>query len=280
MRKHLLAATALAAAAALPASLAAQTVNGDLSDLGAAVATDTNTDHSSSFGATGQYLQGLYVSSDGTDLYIGLEGNSSFGNPLVVFIDVDAVTGDGSTVPATGGGGGALNGGDMVGSILDLADIDFGFSGNSTDDNSGTDAESYHLDAVDYTGAGNTATYLSFDSHTENTTDTAASTTSSWTTTFGTANVEFAYSDGDTGGSTEGFEIRIPLSLLGAVSTDSVQVFAAFTGGSGFFSSDVLPEVTGQTTNIGVDPDFTGLGGTQATASQSLPVELDSFGVE
>jgi hypothetical protein len=265
-------------------------VDGDLSDLGTPVAVDTNHPDISSFsGAAGQqFAQALFLNEDKDNIYIGVQGDSSFGNPFVVFIDVGSQTGVGSTVPATGGGGGALNGGDMVGTVLDLADIDYGLSGNSNDDLTGTDPSGFFLDGVEYVGGANTATYLGNHMHTENTTttnSTIAGTTggdSAWTTAAGTGDTVFAYSDNDFATTaSQGFEISVPKAVLGVGNGDTISLFAAFTGGSGFFSSDVLPEITGAAnTNIGSNPDFTGQAGTQATAATVVPVELSAFDVE
>lgn len=54
-----------------------------------------------------------------------------------------------------------------------------------------------------------------------------------------------------------GWEFGIPLSTLGgAVSGDLIRAMVGYVGDNGDFYSDVLPQVAGQTTDLGTDPNF------------------------
>ncbi|OON65796.1 T9SS type A sorting domain-containing protein [Hymenobacter sp. CRA2] len=68
-----------------------------------------------------------------------------------------------------------------------------------------------------------------------------------------------------------GWEVEIPLSVLGNGTTPlavggRVDLFAAYTDGDGVFTTDVIPQITGQTTALGADPNFTTINGTQSLA--------------
>ncbi|RTQ52139.1 T9SS type A sorting domain-containing protein [Hymenobacter gummosus] len=68
-----------------------------------------------------------------------------------------------------------------------------------------------------------------------------------------------------------GWEVEIPLSVLGNGTTPlavggRVDLFAAYTDGDGIFTTDVIPQISGQTTALGADPNFTTIAGTQALA--------------
>ncbi|GAB3844254.1 hypothetical protein GCM10028822_01350 [Hymenobacter terrigena] len=60
--------------------------------------------------------------------------------------------------------------------------------------------------------------------------------------------------------STTGWEFEIPLSAIGgAASGDVFRVMAAYLADNGDFYSDVLPQVAGQTTDLGNDPNFSNI---------------------
>ncbi|GAB3857540.1 hypothetical protein GCM10028822_31400 [Hymenobacter terrigena] len=66
-----------------------------------------------------------------------------------------------------------------------------------------------------------------------------------------------------------GLEIEIPLAALGTpllTAGSRLDLFAAFTDGDGIFYSDVIPQITGRTTALGTDPNFTTIPGTQSVA--------------
>ncbi|WBA42221.1 T9SS type A sorting domain-containing protein [Hymenobacter canadensis] len=66
-----------------------------------------------------------------------------------------------------------------------------------------------------------------------------------------------------------GLEIEIPLSALGTTTLTAgsrLDLMAAYTNSNGDFFSDVIPQIAGRTTALGVDPDFSTIAGTQAVA--------------
>lgn len=61
-----------------------------------------------------------------------------------------------------------------------------------------------------------------------------------------------------------GWEFEIPLTALGGAATgDLFRVMVAYLTDDNTFSSDVLPQITGQTTNLGTNPNFTTIPGKQ-----------------
>ena len=63
---------------------------------------------------------------------------------------------------------------------------------------------------------------------------------------------------------TTGWEFEIPLSALGGAATGDVfRVMTAFVLNNTSFTTDVLPQITGQTTALGPDPNFSTIAGDQ-----------------
>ncbi|WP_035561896.1 T9SS type A sorting domain-containing protein [Hymenobacter sp. IS2118] len=61
-----------------------------------------------------------------------------------------------------------------------------------------------------------------------------------------------------------GWELEIPLSALGGLATGSnLRMMAAYIDDFRSFNSDVLPQIAGRTTALGIDPDFTAIAGDQ-----------------
>ena len=66
-----------------------------------------------------------------------------------------------------------------------------------------------------------------------------------------------------------GFEMEIPLAALGGtplVAGSRLDLFAAYTDTNGAFFSEIIPQIDGRTTALGVDPDFKAIAGTQSVA--------------
>jgi hypothetical protein len=93
--------------------------------------------------------------------------------------------------------------------------------------------------------------------------------------------INMAYDDTDllSNVTTTGWEFSVPLSVLGATGSDTFELFALYTSGSGdFVSANTLPEIAGQSgTNLGATPDFSAIAGDQHTGAAPLPVELADF---
>ena len=83
-----------------------------------------------------------------------------------------------------------------------------------------------------------------------------------------TGNVQTAYQTTASGSvaanSGTGWEFSIPLSTIGGAAAGSqLQFMAAYVNDDSSFYSDVLPQVAGQTTALGLDPNFSTIAGKQ-----------------
>lgn len=83
-----------------------------------------------------------------------------------------------------------------------------------------------------------------------------------------TGNVQTAYKTSSSGSvsanTSTGWEFSIPLSTIGGAAVGSqLQFMAAYINDDSSFYSDVLPQVPGQTTALGLDPNFTTIAGNQ-----------------
>jgi hypothetical protein len=81
-------------------------------------------------------------------------------------------------------------------------------------------------------------------------------------------NVQTAYQTTATGSlaanTNKGWEFSIPLSTIGGAAAGSqLQFMAAYVNDDSSFYSDVLPQVAGQTTALGLDPNFSTIPGNQ-----------------
>lgn len=71
-----------------------------------------------------------------------------------------------------------------------------------------------------------------------------------------------------------GWELEIPLAALGGAATNSsINMMAGYVGDNGDFYSDVLPQVAGQTSDLGTDPNFSLIAGNQFVSYQ-VPLAL------
>lgn len=309
LRHHILAAGLIAGAATVSAGIV---VDGNLTDLGVPVSTQTESAGDARlFASADEWLDAIYYRHTPTTMHIGLEGNSSSGAHLLVFIDAGSRMGDFPQtlgVPPISGSGGAFGGADLVSTILDLDEIDYGFTGSSSDPGTGSGAFTFTVHAVDYTdddGVGqngaddagvNDADPLGTDPVSGRATDTSSSSGTFTTDALpGGASVQFAYSDNDVAGLSgarhEGFELAIPLSVLGATGSDTVRLFAMYVSSTGSCSAHVLPPASGHGAFvIGSKPDFVldaeGIGGgggpqgawgTQILGPLAVPAELSIF---
>ncbi|MGY3089404.1 hypothetical protein ACVWYF_002452 [Hymenobacter sp. UYAg731] len=96
-------------------------------------------------------------------------------------------------------------------------------------------------------------------------------------TTLDFAGSKFAYNNTATltaNTTNSGFELEIPLADLSTTTVPittgtNLELVAAYTDGDGVFFSDLLPPITGRTTTLGSDPDFSAI-----PDNQFLTVEL------
>ncbi|KAA9339380.1 T9SS type A sorting domain-containing protein [Hymenobacter busanensis] len=228
------------------------------------------TPHPAGFGGWG--LLQMYGANTSTKLHLALAGTlekNTNGNGFHLYIDLPNLTGlpQGTVQPAIAGSGTVFERG---GAKFDMpVDLALGIEGDAAGMmltqgavyTSATAAVSQ--DFAPMLSANGTASTLS-----------AASTGGSFSRFAG---ARMAYRDtpaGDvltnpgnpTGGAgSYGWEVELDRTALGLPSGASVvRVFGAYVSGSGYWSTDVIPEIPGRTTNLEFDPDFTALGGTQA----------------
>lgn len=229
----------LAAAASVPAAYRTPTIDGlsiNATNNGPSLALQTATP---GFGANLQLGQ-LYVTNDGTNLYVSIAGNSANGGNGI-FLFIDSVTGGASEVATnTAGGYGefddlAIAGGgvmpasfnvDMVLNLKSPAD-----SGSIGTWDLGTNAATYRGNTGTYTGGFNAAI------------DNTNATSTPWAT----------------GTVSSGIEIQIPLSAIGNPAPGSTIKLFAIAGDNtknantaNYFSNQVIPN-SGTPTNFGND---------------------------
>ncbi len=255
------------------------TVDGDCDDPNYALLGNYTQGHG--FGNWG--LKSFKSYRDATHLYVCVEGSTEGNfNGLYTWLDIsDRATGTpvGTALATTGGGFESAN------PKLELPNTDYAFR-------IAHDGTTGYINVATYTGNGVVSNYLGSLA----TNGTASNETENGLFT-GTT---FAYRHKAGGLSTNtdgsGFEFKVELADIGASGTGTIkgeeetaafasmvpstfQLFTGYAGSDGgFFSSDVIPEVPGNgAANLGNDPDFPNLPGTQSTSSSSLPVELSSF---
>lgn len=200
-------------------------------------------------------LKSLYVGTTATTLNIMVVGSpeKTDYNAFVLYLDMPNRTGTAANTRLAGGS-------DATSQLrhrptLDMP-VDFGFRVTlSPLTNVGTN--NVYLSKIDYTAAPNATgkypdTYLG----PTNKTGIPLVVTDPTTNIVG---ARFAYTTvaSVAANSTAGWEFEVPLAALGgAVSGDLIHVMAGYVADNGDFYSDVLPQITGQTTDLGTDPNF------------------------
>lgn len=206
----------------------------------------------------------LWAYADATDLYIMIvgEAESNF-NEFYAYI--------GATTPSGVSAGTQLPAGSDGGSPFANARPTLDFEGDYALRLTSGNASNAFVSIVNYTSGGNTDTFLG----------TIANDGTPSTVSGGLYDgTDLAYND--TGSltahsGTEGWEMSIPLSSIGANVGDSFELFALY-GNDDFISANSLPEIAGQSgTNLASNPDFSGIAGDQHTTANTLPIELASF---
>lgn len=204
-------------------------------------------------------LQSLYIGESATKLYIMVVGSAETADNypgIVVYLNVPGKTG----VAA----GTQLKGGDKGDSPLKHTptmdfETDYGFRLTTAPVGNGSTYYSY----VDYT-SGNTASVA--DSYQGEGTKTGSVLTASAASGpfmgarfayLSAANIAAAAAAGS------GMEVELDMAALGITAGSEINVMAAYVKDAGVFSSDVLPQVPGQITDLGSSPNFSTLAGKQ-----------------
>ncbi|GAB3823204.1 T9SS type A sorting domain-containing protein [Hymenobacter jeollabukensis] len=212
-------------------------------------------------------LKQLYVGTTATTLNVMLVASpeKTDYNALVFYLDMPNKTGIAA--------GTRLPGGDDTSSqlrhrpTLDFQ-ADYGFR-ITVSPLSNTGTFNVYLSKLDYTVAPNTAgkypdKYLG-------PTDKTGAVLSVTDATTNIVGAKFAYrtTTSVAANTTTGWEFELPLTALGGASANDVMnMMAGYVGDNGDFYSDVLPQVAGQITDLGLDPNFSLIAGRQSFAYQ------------
>ncbi len=213
---------------------------------------------------TDRGLMALYMGTTATtvNFMVVASPEQAAYSALVLYVDMPNKTGIAAGTQLPYGADGSSQFG-KTRPTLDMP-ADYGFRLTASPLN-GTDLNSYHsvLDlTVPLNGAGKASDiYLG----STNKTGTAFIVTDP---TSGVLGAKISFKGSATGSvaanTTTGWETEYPLSVLGGAATnDIIRVIAAYVADNGEFSTDVLPQITGRTTMLGLDPNFTTIPGNQ-----------------
>jgi Secretion system C-terminal sorting domain len=207
-------------------------------------------------------LKALYMGTTATTLNLMLVASpeKTDYNALVLYLDMPNKTGIAA--------GSRLPGGDDNSSqlrhrpTLDMP-VDYGFR-LTVSPLSNTGTFNVYLSKIDYTVAANAAgrhpdKYLG-------PTDKTGAPLSVTDPTTNIVGAKFAYrtTTSVAANATTGLEIEVPLAALGGAATgEQIRAMAGYVGDNGDFYSDVLPQVAGQTSDLGTDPNFSLISGQQ-----------------
>lgn len=255
------------------AAFSQPTIDGSLNDSDYILwATKGNTN--SGFG-TAIDISKLYYAVDVVNsvLFLGVAGKLDVGsdNGIGVWLDVK---GTGSPTGASAGsnlgfsGAGHYIDGNAGSNISFKADfeVDYMFAFNP-----GGGSSSVFFDAAKRIGG----TFARFQGSC-NQTGTSATNNNANGTVFSLNSITFAFNNG--GGATQGLEMRIPLSEIGATTSMQIEIFAFVVSSTGFFCDVTVPgNRTGG--NPGFDADFGSYSGGpyHTTTMGALPVQLATF---
>lgn len=217
--------------------------------------------------------------ADGTNIYIGITGELSSNDNIVLFLNFSGYSGRTGTLAGSGSSSTgvfrtSLTAGDygLDGATLDM-DVDYALSFNE-----GNGATNLYLDVARYgtTGYLNSG-YVGSSDQSGNSTSSA-----DIATIFGgSGSIQFAYRNDFSVNSDNGIEMKIPISVFSGVTADqTVRLFALITNASGYISNECIPGDLGAS-NIGNDGDLGSIGSQDLfTAALALPVELVSFTID
>ncbi|MBC8083470.1 MAG: hypothetical protein H7Z21_09685, partial [Hymenobacter sp.] len=214
-------------------------------------------------------LKALYMGTTATTLNIMVvaspeqSGAGSQYSNLVLYLDAPNRTGTAAGV--------RLAGGDNTGSplrhrpTLDMP-VDYGFRITVSPLNDGNNA--MYLSKVDYT-----APIVPPATRNPDTGLGTAAKNGTIATDVANPGYRTAFNTSATGSvaanTTTGWEFEIPLTAIGgAANNDVFRVIVAYVADNTTFYSDVLPQIAGQTTALGADPNFSTIAGSQNYAYQ------------
>ncbi len=209
-------------------------------------------------------LKALYVGTTATTLNIMVVASPEITgyNSLLLYLDVPSKTGIAANTRLPGSSNSGNDGRESLRQrpTLDMP-VDYGFrltTSPITDANGGA----IYLSRVDYTVTPGANGYDEIG-------EGAGKKDGSLTTdTNDPAGVKTAFQTSATGSvaanTSTGWEFSIPLTAIGGAAAGSnLNLMAAYIDDFKSFNSDVLPQIAGRTTALGIDPDFTAIAGKQ-----------------
>lgn len=249
------------------------TIDGDMSDSHYSTISTFTSDRNG-FGSDND-LGAIKFYTDGTDIYLGVTGETTSNDNIVIFFDFSGYTGRGTNTLAGSStssiGVFTTSSGGLDGAIMDF-DVDFALAFNE-----GNSSTNYYCDAARF-GSGSGG-YLSTAFIGNSGSQSGSSGSFNLGGTFGgTGNITFAYNNTFSSNSDKGVEMKIPIAVFsGVTNTQTLRVFVLITSSTGFCSNECIPGDPGAS-NLGNDPNFSSISGQDFfTGSNALPVELNTF---
>jgi hypothetical protein len=207
--------------------------------------------------------------TDGTNIYLGITGELTSNDNLILFFNFSGYNGRGNNTLNNG----ATDAGvfKFIGGAKMDFDVDFALAFNEGNSN-----ENFYIDACRY---GSTTPVIATGYLGNIGNQLGGTATFNISSVFGgTGNITIAYRNNFETDTLSGIEMKIPISAFADVNnTNNVQVFAIITNYNGFFSNECIPGDPGPS-NPGNNPNFSTMsGGPFHTNSHPLPIELNKF---
>ncbi len=214
-------------------------------------------------------LKTIKYYADGTNIYLGITGEITSNDHILIFFNFSGYVGRGSnTLGNSSSDAGVFK--YLGGAKMDF-DVDFALALNE-----GVSSTNFYIDACRY-GSGTPVLAHGYIGNVGS--QLGASNSFDVSAVFGgTGNLTMAYHNGFAADTLRGVELSIPISAFAGVdNTNNLQLFVIITNNTGFFSNECIPGDPGAS-NPDTNPDFSALtGGPFHTGSSALPVELSTF---
>lgn len=207
----------------------------------------------------GKGLQALYIGASSTKLYVMVVGSAETASDYpgyVVYLNVPGKTGVAAGTQLKGGAAG-----DSPLKHTPTMDMETDYGVRAT--LSPSSATDVYYSFVDYTNGNAAPVADSYQGSGKK--DGSVSTFTATTGPFAGARVALLKSTDLTAATAagSGVEMEFDLAALGLTSTSQINLMVGYVKDGGAFTSDVLPQVVGQTTDLGSSPNFSTLAGRQ-----------------
>jgi subtilisin family serine protease len=216
-------------------------------------------------------LKTIRYYADGADIYIGITGELTSNDNLLLFFNFSGYSGRGTGTLSNGGSDAGVFK-HIGGSRMDF-DVDFALAFNE-----GNSSTNFYIDACRY-GSGTPVIATGYIGNIGS--QLGGSAEFNLGTIFGgSGNIKIAYQNNFASDSLSGIEMKIPIAAFaGVTNTQQIQLFAVILNSSGFFSNECIPGDPGAS-NLGNNPNFSTMsGGPYHTNDYPLPIELTDFSV-